>query len=65
MVCAAPSAPSISKANTNPVPGSVYFYAPNKGAPVFFAFAFAVSGCFHTYQCMQVVSQVISLPNSS
>lgn len=34
------------------VQGSVYFYAPNKGAPVFFAVAFALSGCFHTYQCM-------------
>ncbi len=37
---------------TRPVPGSVYFYAPNKGAPAFFAVAFAISGGFHAYQCM-------------
>ncbi|KAJ4291553.1 hypothetical protein N0V88_006151 [Collariella sp. IMI 366227] len=36
-----------------PVPGSVYFYAPNKGAPVFFAVAFAASGFFHIYQCIR------------
>ncbi|KAL2256340.1 hypothetical protein VTK26DRAFT_1819 [Humicola hyalothermophila] len=34
------------------VPGSVYFYAPNKGAPVFFAIAFASTGAFHIYQCI-------------
>jgi hypothetical protein len=34
------------------VEGSVYFYAPNKGAPVFFAVAFALSGALHTYYCM-------------
>ncbi|KAL2179478.1 uncharacterized protein P884DRAFT_283402 [Thermothelomyces heterothallicus CBS 202.75] len=33
------------------VEGSVYFYAPNKGAPVFFALAFAVSGAHHVYSC--------------
>ncbi|KAK4099879.1 hypothetical protein N658DRAFT_508276 [Parathielavia hyrcaniae] len=33
------------------VEGSVYFYAPNKGAPVFFAVAFAASGIYHGYQC--------------
>ncbi|KAL2163729.1 hypothetical protein VTH06DRAFT_5787 [Thermothelomyces fergusii] len=33
------------------VDGSVYFYAPNKGAPVFFAVAFAVSGAHHAYSC--------------
>ncbi|KAL2151596.1 hypothetical protein VTH82DRAFT_6694 [Thermothelomyces myriococcoides] len=32
--------------------GSVWFYAPNKGAPVFFAFAFAVSGIHHLYCCV-------------
>ncbi|KAK3906252.1 protein RTA1 [Staphylotrichum tortipilum] len=42
--------------NGEHVPGSVYFYAPNKGAPVFFAFAFAVSGGFHTYQCIHYKS---------
>ncbi|SPQ25826.1 57e3c686-fe6f-4cc3-8a5a-0c55b211862c [Thermothielavioides terrestris] len=36
--------------------GSVYFYAPNKGAPVFFAVAFAVSGLFHVYQCIHYKS---------
>ncbi|KAK0724825.1 hypothetical protein B0H67DRAFT_598308 [Lasiosphaeris hirsuta] len=34
------------------VEGSFYFYAPNKGAPVFFAIAFAFSGLYHTYQCI-------------
>lgn len=34
------------------VPGSVYFYAPNKGAAIFFAIAFAFSGFYHIYQCM-------------
>ncbi|KAK4156827.1 protein RTA1 [Chaetomidium leptoderma] len=38
------------------VPGSVYFYAPNKGAPVFFAAAFALSGCYHLYQCIHYKS---------
>ncbi|KAK4246375.1 hypothetical protein C7999DRAFT_42226 [Corynascus novoguineensis] len=33
------------------VDGSVYFYAPNKGAPVFFALAFALSGAHHVYCC--------------
>ncbi|EAQ83153.1 hypothetical protein CHGG_10971 [Chaetomium globosum CBS 148.51] len=32
--------------------GSVYFYAPNKGAPVFFAVASAMSAALHTYNCM-------------
>ncbi|KAK3313932.1 RTA1 like protein-domain-containing protein [Apodospora peruviana] len=38
------------------VPGSIYFYAPNKGAPVFFAVAFATSGIFHIYQCIHYKS---------
>ncbi|ORY07024.1 hypothetical protein BCR34DRAFT_631961 [Clohesyomyces aquaticus] len=33
------------------VPGSVYIYAPNKIAPVFFAAAFAASGLVHLWQC--------------
>lgn len=33
------------------VDGSIYFYAPNKGAPIFFAIAFAASGLYHAYQC--------------
>jgi hypothetical protein len=39
-------------ADIGSVPGSVYFYAPNKGAPVFFALAFALSGSYHIYQCV-------------
>ncbi|OLN87622.1 Protein RTA1-like protein 6 [Colletotrichum chlorophyti] len=34
-----------------PVDGSFFFYAPNKGAPVFFAVAFAASGILHFWQC--------------
>ena len=34
------------------VDGSIFFYAPNKGAPAFFAVAFAASGIYHGYQCM-------------
>ncbi|CAK7263911.1 hypothetical protein SEPCBS119000_000721 [Sporothrix epigloea] len=33
------------------VDGSIYIYAPNKGAPVFFAIFFAISCLLHTYQC--------------
>ena len=45
------------KADTNDfqVPGSIWFYAPNKGAPVFFAFMFAISMLIHGYQCMSVI----------
>lgn len=46
---------SSNKFDTLSVPGSVFFYAPNKGAPVFFAVAFAISGAFHIYQCMYVI----------
>ncbi|OIW26376.1 hypothetical protein CONLIGDRAFT_470350 [Coniochaeta ligniaria NRRL 30616] len=35
------------------VDGSIWFYAPNKAAPVFFAVAFAASGCWHIWQCVQ------------
>ncbi|KAJ4417212.1 hypothetical protein N0V85_001948 [Neurospora sp. IMI 360204] len=38
------------------VDGSIYFYAPNKGAPVFFAVAFAASGIWHIYQCFHYKS---------
>ncbi|TDZ35125.1 Lipid-translocating exporter-like protein RTA1 [Colletotrichum spinosum] len=34
----------------NYVDGSYYFYAPNKGAPIFFALAFAASGVLHFWQ---------------
>lgn len=33
--------------------GSLWFYAPNKGAPVVFAFLFAVSCGIHVYQCIR------------
>ncbi|KAI9043665.1 putative RTA1 domain protein [Aspergillus affinis] len=31
--------------------GSLWFYAPNKGAPIAFAILFAISGIIHGYQC--------------
>ncbi|KAM7199726.1 hypothetical protein V8F20_005596 [Naviculisporaceae sp. PSN 640] len=34
------------------VPGSVYFYAPSKGAAIFFTAAFASTGLFHFWQCL-------------
>jgi len=34
------------------VDGSLWFYAPNKGAPVVWAFLFLVSGLWHAWQCM-------------
>ncbi|EPE03385.1 rta1 domain protein [Ophiostoma piceae UAMH 11346] len=33
------------------VDGSIFFYAPNKGAPVLFALAFLASGLGHALQC--------------
>lgn len=30
--------------------GSIWYYAPNKGAPVFFAAAFAASAIWHARQ---------------
>ena len=35
------------------VEGSVWFYAPNKGAPVFFAVAFMASGLVHVWQAVR------------
>ncbi|KAF4468994.1 Rtm1p [Fusarium albosuccineum] len=32
------------------VDGSFWFYAPNKGAAIFFCIAFCVSGCLHAWQ---------------
>jgi len=43
---------SFTSANFHPVEGSYWFYAPNKGAPVVFAFLFAVSVVWHVYQCL-------------
>ncbi|KAK0719406.1 hypothetical protein B0H67DRAFT_573059 [Lasiosphaeris hirsuta] len=42
----------MSKSDGQPVSGSIYFYAPNQGAPVFFAAAFAASGLLHLWQCI-------------
>ena len=36
------------------VDGSIWFYAPNKGAPVAWAFFFAVSCIVHIWQCLLV-----------
>ncbi|KAK8117826.1 RTA1 like protein-domain-containing protein [Apiospora kogelbergensis] len=35
------------------VDGSVWFFAPNKGAPIFFAIAFFASGCCHLWQTIR------------
>ncbi|KAL2072120.1 hypothetical protein VTL71DRAFT_11463 [Oculimacula yallundae] len=49
------------------VDGSLWFYAPNKGAPVVFAFLFLVSGVWHAWQCVHYKSWKVSgvLPWSS
>ncbi|KAJ5609227.1 RTA-like protein [Penicillium herquei] len=36
--------------------GSLWFYAPNKGAPIAFAILFAISGGFHLYQTIKYKS---------
>ncbi|KAJ5988936.1 RTA-like protein [Penicillium waksmanii] len=36
--------------------GSLWFYAPNKGAPIAFAILFALSGGIHFYQCRRYQS---------
>ncbi|KAL4993222.1 hypothetical protein BDV10DRAFT_179520 [Aspergillus recurvatus] len=38
-------------ANGEPVLWSLYVYAPNKGAPIFFAIAYGVSAAAHIWQC--------------
>ncbi|KAK3693139.1 hypothetical protein B0T22DRAFT_496043 [Podospora appendiculata] len=43
-------------ADGHPVPGSIYFYAPNQGASIFFAIAFAISGLVHLWQCIHYKS---------
>ncbi|KAJ5046381.1 uncharacterized protein L3040_003625 [Drepanopeziza brunnea f. sp. 'multigermtubi'] len=42
------------------VEGSLWFYAPNKAAPVVFAFLFLVSGCWHIWQCIHYKSWKVS-----
>lgn len=37
--------------DTSKVLGSLYVYAPNKGAPIFFTIAYAISAVFHLWQC--------------
>ncbi|KAJ2896597.1 hypothetical protein MKZ38_005420 [Zalerion maritima] len=44
---------TLSSSPNPTVEGSVWFYAPNKGAPVFFAAAFLLSGSFHLYQTVR------------
>ncbi|KAM6525692.1 Lipid-translocating exporter-like protein rta1 [Fusarium falciforme] len=34
-----------------PIPYSLYVYAPNKGAAIFFTIAYAISTIFHIWQC--------------
>jgi len=43
------------------VDGSLYFYAPNKGAPIIFAFFFWVSFVIHVRQCAKYKSWKITL----
>ena len=38
--------------NGEPVPGSLYFYAPVKWAPPIFAWFFLVAACIHLWQCI-------------
>ncbi|KAI0197166.1 putative RTA1 domain protein [Xylaria flabelliformis] len=38
-------------ADGEPVPGSLYVYAPNKGAPIFFIIAYGISAVGHIWQC--------------
>jgi hypothetical protein len=38
------------------VNGSIWFYAPNKGAPVFFATVYCLSGLYHIFQCIHFKS---------
>ncbi|KAI1370493.1 hypothetical protein F4677DRAFT_451371 [Hypoxylon crocopeplum] len=36
-----------------PILYSLYVYAPNKGAPIFFTIAYAISAAFHIWQCVR------------
>ncbi|KAI9150176.1 Lipid-translocating exporter-like protein RTA1 [Paramyrothecium foliicola] len=42
------------------VPGSYYFYAPNKGAAIFFAIAFLTSGLVHVWQNVRYKSWLLT-----
>ncbi|KAI3395251.1 hypothetical protein diail_1604 [Diaporthe ilicicola] len=37
--------------NGDPILGSLYVYAPNKAAPIFFTIAYAISAIVHLWQC--------------
>ncbi|KAL4962003.1 putative RTA1 domain protein [Aspergillus stella-maris] len=43
-------------ANGDPVLWSLYVYAPNKGAPIFFTIAYAISAAVHIWQCYRYSS---------
>ncbi|KAI0517893.1 putative RTA1 domain protein [Xylaria bambusicola] len=43
-------------ANGDPVPGSLYIYAPNKAAPIIFVVAYGVSAIGHIWQCYRYKS---------
>ncbi|KAL4931815.1 RTA1 domain-containing protein [Aspergillus undulatus] len=43
-------------ANGEPVLWSLYVYAPNKGAPIFFTLAYALSAGIHIWQCYRYKS---------
>ncbi|KAI1297054.1 putative RTA1 domain protein [Xylaria venustula] len=38
-------------ANGDPIPGSLYIYAPNKAAPIIFVVAYGLSAIGHIWQC--------------
>ncbi|KAL4945454.1 hypothetical protein BDV06DRAFT_184634 [Aspergillus oleicola] len=40
--------------------GSIWYYAPNKGAPIAFAILFAISGMIHGYQCVKYRSWTVT-----
>ncbi|KAH8887051.1 hypothetical protein GQ53DRAFT_331596 [Thozetella sp. PMI_491] len=42
------------------VDGSIFFYAPNKAAPIFFAVAFGASGLWHIWQCIHYKSWLLT-----
>ena len=44
----------------NQVEGSLFLYAPNKGAAIFFTVAFAVTAAVHLWQCQYVPSALAS-----
>ncbi|KAI9371845.1 RTA1 like protein-domain-containing protein [Aspergillus egyptiacus] len=43
-------------------PGSMWYYAPNKGLPIAFGILFAVSGILHGYQCHKYKSWLVTGP---